>query len=33
MNDSQTSGSAIDIFKESFHPKPLNPALNMSWHL
>ena len=32
MNGSQTSGSAVNIFKESFHPKPLDSSLNMSWH-
>ena len=29
MSGFQTSGSAIHIFKESFHRKPLNPSLNM----
>ena len=29
MSGSQTSGSAVHVFKELFHPKPLNPSLNM----
>ena len=31
MSGSQTSSSAVHIFKESFHPKPFNPSLNMLW--